>query len=147
MIQLIYICSAAYEPSEKDLIELLDQARSRNNSLNITGMLLYDNATYIQVLEGEYDDVHRVLFSIKKDERVGRLITLVDQEIKNRCFPNWSMGFKNLTNNRLENLVGFSEIFAGKVERSIADRKHELAVELLLSFAEDSESLRPVSMG
>lgn len=146
MIHLIYICSAAITPSETDLFDLLSQARSRNQSLNVTGMLLYDKDTYIQVLEGEQKDFYRVLNSIRRDARAGRLITLVEEEIEDRDFPNWSMGFRNLKRRASENLTGFSEIFAGKIDPVIVERKQGLALDLLLSFAKQSESLRPTAI-
>jgi|SaaInlV_100m_DNA_5_1039725.scaffolds.fasta_scaffold26084_3 hypothetical protein len=145
MIHLIYICSAAITPSEQDLIALLSQARCRNRSLGITGMLLYDNNTYIQVIEGEERDVHRIFNSIQNDSRVERLITLVEEEIECRDFPDWTMGFRNLKSHTTK-LSGFTEIFSGKVDPSIAEAKQVLAVDLLMSFAKESESLRPISV-
>lgn len=143
MIHLIYVCSAAHEPSQRDLVDLLNQARAKNAAMNITGMLLYSKSTYIQVLEGEEAEVHTVFRSIKRDPRVGRLISLVDEEIASRSFPSWSMGFKRIGNSESRKLEGFSEIFNGGVDPLLAARKQDLAVELLMSFAEDPESLRP----
>lgn len=144
MIHLIYVGSSVGTPSEQDLLDLLEQARCRNWALDVTGMLLYDCNTYMQVLEGAKKDVYRVYNSIRHDQRIERLITLVDEEITHRDFPDWSMGFKNLESQAPQELLGFSEIFSGKVDPHIAARKKELAVELLMSFAKDAETLRPV---
>lgn len=144
MIHLIYIGSSVGTPSEQDLIELLDQARCKNWKLNVTGMLLYDCNTYLQVLEGDKKDVYRVYNSIRYDQRVERLITLVDEEITHRDFPDWSMGFKNLESQTPKELLGFSEIFSGNIDPQIAARKAELAVELIMSFSKEAETLRPV---
>jgi len=108
-------------------------------------MLLYDNNTYIQVIEGEERDVHRIFNSIQNDSRVERLITLVEEEIECRDFPDWTMGFRNLKSHTTK-LSGFTEIFSGKVDPSIAEAKQVLAVDLLMSFAKESESLRPISV-
>lgn len=145
MRHIIYICSSVGTPSEQDLIELLDQSRCRNWALNVTGMLLYNAKTFIQVLEGDKKDVYRLFNSIRHDTRAERLVTLVDEEITRRDFPDWSMGFKNLESHDPKELLGFSEIFSGNVDPQIAARKKELAVDILMSFAKDPKTLRSVS--
>lgn len=147
MIHLFYICASAGTPSEEDLIALLEQSRARNRTLNITGMLLFAEDTYLQVLEGEKADVHKVFDSIKSDPRAKRIITLVEQNVSRREFPNWSMGFENLSNKKHTQLSGFSEIFEGKVDPRFASRKASIAVDLLLSFAENPVGLKPISAG
>lgn len=53
MYHLIYT-SYAIEPfDEAKLIELLKKARENNRLLDITGMLLYVNGKFMQVLEGK----------------------------------------------------------------------------------------------
>lgn len=141
MRHLIYMCSSVGTPSEQDLIDLLEQSRSRNWKFNVTGMLLFNRNTYLQVLEGEKRDVYRIFNSIRLDPRANNVISLVDEEITHRDFPDWSMGFKNLESLSPEELFGFSEIFSGQLDPSIKDRKGALAVELLMSFAEESEVL------
>lgn len=135
------MCSAVGTPTEQDLINLLDQARSRNWKQNVTGMLLYNRNTYLQVLEGEKRDVYSIFNSIRMDPRCERVVSMVDEEITHRDFSDWSMGFKNLESYAPDELFGYSEIFSGKLDPLVEDRRHELAVELLMSFAEDSEVL------
>lgn len=137
MIHLIYISSATSWPSENDLKELLEQSRVRNLRQNITGLLLYDNATYMQVLEGSAEDVHDIYSSILKDPRNNANVTLVDEEISQRDFPNWSMGFKNLESCSPEELPGFQDVFGGKLDKEIAVKNTSKALGLLLGFAKN----------
>ena len=60
MIQLIYASYATREMSNEDLIDLLEKSRQRNSRQNITGLLLYAEKKFLQVLEGQ------MLFMIKK---------------------------------------------------------------------------------
>ena len=138
MIHLIYISSATNWPSEEDLKKLLEQSRARNLKKNITGMLLYDNATYMQVLEGEEEDVHDIYNSILKDPRNTGNVTLVEEEINQRDFPDWSMGFKNLKNHSPEELPGFQDIFNGKLDKELAIKNITKALSLLKRFAENT---------
>jgi hypothetical protein len=135
MIRLAYISSATQYPSEQDLLNLLTQARGRNLKQNITGMLLYDNATYIQVLEGDAKDVHEIFASIKKDKRNTGVVTLLEETIEQRSFPQWSMGFKTKARFSTTELSGFVDLFNGKLDKTIAIENKSRAVKLLISFA------------
>ena len=59
-------------------------------------MLVYGNATYLQVLEGREADVHAVFDSICKDPRNTGVVKLLEAEIAARDFENWQMGFRQL---------------------------------------------------
>lgn len=135
MIQLIYISSATRWPKEEDLLALLTQARERNLRQNVTGMLLYHNATYLQVLEGDSDDVHQIFNSIKRDTRNNGLVKLAECNIKKRDFPGWSMGFEDLTAYSSDELPGFVDIFNGKLDKDIACNNKTAAIRLLMNFA------------
>ena len=138
MIHLIYISSATSWPSEDDLIELLAQSRTRNLKQNITGMLLYNNATYMQVLEGEAEDVHDIYDSILKDSRNTGNVILCEEEISQRNFPDWSMGFKNLEIGSPEDIPGFNDLFNGKFDKEIASKNKAKSMCLLMSFASNT---------
>jgi Sensors of blue-light using FAD len=135
LIQLIYISSATNWPSEIDLKELLEQSRARNLRQNITGMLLYGNATYMQALEGVEKDVDDIYNSILKDPRNTGNVVLVKEKISKRNFSNWSMGFKNLESCLPEELPGFQDIFKGKLDKELAVKNTSKALGLLMGFA------------
>ena len=137
MIHLIYISAATKFPSEDELIELLKQSRARNLKQHITGMLLYSNATYMQVLEGSAEDVHQIFQSIQNDSRNTAVVKLVEEEITQRNFPDWSMGFKNLENTPPDELPGFVDIFNGKLDKEIATNNKPAAINILMSFAKN----------
>lgn len=95
--QLIY-CSDACEPMETPALQsILDGARSRNAELGITGMLLYSNGRFLQVLEGDADLVDVLYAKIANDPRHGHVRTVMSRSIKERDFPNWSMAYRALS--------------------------------------------------
>ena len=57
MIQLIYTSQSAYEMTLDQLQEIAHKSQNKNMTKGITGILLYRNGTFLQVLEGEDDDV------------------------------------------------------------------------------------------
>ena len=54
MKQIIYISSAAKKMDDDDLLDILKTSRENNKKNDISGMLLYDNGSFIQVLEGGF---------------------------------------------------------------------------------------------
>jgi len=134
MIHLIYISSATRVLNEVELLDMLAQSRANNKKQNVTGMLLYRNGAFLQVLEGEANDVDRVYNNILLDERNTGHYLIERKDIRERQFPDWSMGFEDLTQYSAEELEGFSDIFAKKkLPEEIANYK-DMAVALLLKF-------------
>jgi len=137
MIQLVYVSTATNRPTEADLLSLLEQARIRNHRQHITGMLLYSNRTYLQLLEGETKDVLNLYGAICNDSRNEGHEILRESKILSRDFPDWSMGFENLESYPPNEIPGFVEVFGGKLDKSIAVSNITNAIKLLMKFANE----------
>lgn len=134
MIHLIYVSSATRPMGEQDLLDLLAQSRSRNLRQQVTGMLVYRDGAFLQVLEGEAADVQEIYRSIVVDDRNTGHYLIAKESITERNFPNWSMGFEDLTQCPADELEGYSDIFiSGASPDKIAKHK-DMAVSLLLKF-------------
>lgn len=94
MHTLIYISEATKEITEADLKDILNTARTKNKELNITGLLFYQNGMFIQNLEGDRKDIENLLEKIVKDSRHRKCIAIYKEEIKERNFNEWSMGYE-----------------------------------------------------
>lgn len=134
MIQLLYISLATWPMQEDDLIFLLQQARDRNQQQNVTGMLLYRDGTFVQLLEGESSDVEEIYQAIILDERNTGNYLIDKSEIKQRRFPSWNMGFKDLTKIPADELEGFSDIFINPQSYDSATNNKTSLVRLLSKF-------------
>ena len=134
MIHLIYVSSATRQMSEEELIYLLSQSRDRNERQNVTGILLYAGGNFIQILEGEEKDVEEIYQSILNDDRNRGNILIEKENIKQRDFPDWSMGFEHLTNQKKTTIKGYSEFLEREMEpEEIAKNSNEI-IELLYGF-------------
>lgn len=107
VFQLLYISAGTEEFSETELEELLAVARQNNESLNITGMLLYHEGSFIQALEGEKMAVETLYRKIGKDKRHVETRVLYRGDVPDRDFRNWSMGFYRSKQSSEDNLEGF----------------------------------------
>lgn len=110
MYHLVYTSLATNPFSEEELVRLLEKSRSNNKGLAISGMLLYLQGKFIQVLEGEREAVINLYERIRHDPRHRKVATVVEGESPNRIFQNWSMGFKHLTQTDFYQQSGFLEM-------------------------------------
>lgn len=108
LYHLVYVSIATHEMSDDELKALLVQARDKNQSRGITGMLLYKKGFFMQALEGEQNVVEERFKVISKDSRHESVSIICENSISARKFPNWSMGFNKIDQNS-ESLVGFSD--------------------------------------
>jgi len=131
---ILYVSNSRYNFSYQELSELLDKARVNNSRLNVSGFLIYVNNLFVQVLEGEKEDVQTLFEKIKKDKRHEKIMVIHESEISERLFDSWSMAFKKYNSNEELSALGyftleeFQEITDGvgdydvlKVLRSILD--------------------------
>jgi len=96
MYYLIYLSTTKKPMNYDELSALLQQCRENNLKLGVTGMLLYQNETFMQMLEGEKQVVLDLYDEIKKDERHTGFHTVLEGDIGERNFEDWSMGFFNM---------------------------------------------------
>lgn len=116
MFQLVYFSSATNDFSKQDLVELLAQARDKNCRLNITGMLLYRDGNFMQILEGEEMAVRDLYKTITRDGRHKDPIIVVEKHADTPLFSDWSMGFRNLNDAEIQALPGFSQFMNRRLD-------------------------------
>ncbi|MFP4077476.1 MAG: BLUF domain-containing protein [Halochromatium sp.] len=94
--QLCYASTATRELKRDDLLEILTQARQYNTEHGITGLLLFQDGHFVQVLEGETEPVRALYTRICKDARHDRIALLFEELVSQHQYPDWSMGFQAL---------------------------------------------------
>ena len=88
--RLIY-CSVASDPKNVDLEEILEASHSNNSADNITGMLVYSQGHFLQVIEGDRLALTSLFSRINSDPRHGKVELIAMGEVDFRLFPEWSM--------------------------------------------------------
>ena len=104
--RLIYSSRVYRDGNEYMMTTILDTARRKNAEVGITGMLLFGDGTFIQVLEGPQKAVDGLLSVIKKDTRHTNLDVLYEEMVDDRVFADWSMAYRVMTPERLEKFNG-----------------------------------------
>jgi blue light- and temperature-responsive anti-repressor len=88
---LTYKSVATASPSNHDLRSLVGKARTRNRNMSITGMLLYENGSFLQTLEGPPDKLGALWTSIKQDSRHDHIEVLSEHIAPARLFSDWDL--------------------------------------------------------
>ena len=121
LVQIVYASAALVPFSDQDLESLLERARENNASLDVTGVLLFKDETFFQVLEGDEAVVAALFNKIECDDRHGNVLLLAKRPIDQRNFGQWNMGFVR-DQNVVEQLPGFVDFFSGpSVENTFID--------------------------
>ena len=108
MYRIVCVSAAVGSPTRADLLALLAKAREKNHRLGITGLLLYKDGDFIQLLEGDRPAVRAVFDAIKADPRHSGVIELLEGEAHGRLFADWSMGFRDLSDPDVRAMPGYS---------------------------------------
>jgi hypothetical protein len=112
LINLVYCSMASDNITERDVEDILEEARKFNLENGITGLLLYHQGEFIQILEGDKEVVEELYSRIKTDPRHSLAKLLESSPIEKRSFPTWQMAFKPLTKKNLDDFsahIGLSE--------------------------------------
>ncbi len=104
--QLIYGSTAPKPFTGLELAELLRRAREKNGRLGVTGMLLYHDSSFLQILEGLRSDVETVYALIAQDKRHSGAVVYSRSDVAAREFPDWGMAFHAPTDGEIADLGG-----------------------------------------
>lgn len=134
IFQLVYVSRAREKMDTSSLDEILSLARTNNSARNITGMLLYHDGSFIQVLEGEQDDVENLYEKISQDSRHEDANVVLRTEVEERAFNQWSMGYKRTSS--INDVPEGFHFFLQSGYRRQTDADSEAARKALLAFKE-----------
>lgn len=111
LVHCIYSSKASAAFQEHDIPALLAAARQANAARAITGMLLYIEGNFFQVLEGDEASVAGVFARIRDDDRHGRVTQIIREPIFERAFSEWTMGFANVGLAEVTSHIGENDFF------------------------------------
>ncbi len=108
LIQSVYT-SAAIQPMPKSkLYKILVDSRVRNKLADVTGLLVYVDGKFLQVLEGAEAVVSTLLEKISKDLRHNDVKVVYKAVIEKRTFNAWQMAYVSPSPKELATWAGLS---------------------------------------
>lgn len=106
LFQLIYSSAATERMPKSKLYKILLGARSRNASLDVTGLLVFVNGVFLQILEGERDTVLTLMKRISSDPRHSNVKVFQETAVEQRTFPSWRMAYVTPSTKELATWAG-----------------------------------------
>ncbi len=113
---IVYISKIAknIEDAQDVVRNIVESAKQHNKSVDITGVLFYENGHFLQALEGEKSPLIKTFEKISKDPRHNQIIKIIDEPISARSFVDWSLDTFYIDSPALINpdtIVSFKELY------------------------------------
>ena len=102
--QLIYVSSSTEAFTREKFLEMAFVMSSDNTKVGITGMLVFKDGNFMEVLEGEESAVKALFSKIEQETRHTLVSVIQEGEIGTREYPSWAMTFYNPQTQEYENV-------------------------------------------
>lgn len=122
--------------SYEELDKILIAAVKFNKSKNITGVLLFDDTYFLQILEGKKQDIDELYTKITKDPRHHGIHIKLTGELQTRNFPDWSMRLSLASRKSIEPLYDMVSVAHREEPENKNDLLRIIAILLSQTFAE-----------
>jgi hypothetical protein len=132
--QKIYV-SALTGTDDSVLPDILRASQKNNARDGVTGMLLYADGNFLQVLEGPPEAVERTFARIEQDRRHSQVIVMSDEPTTQRDFADWSMGLQHLGAEEAERFPEHARWFRYGFDADAIQAQPGMALDLLKLFA------------
>lgn len=99
IFQLIYISynRIPAKDLDKEVDQIIQSSKESNHENDISGILLFRDHIFMQLLEGDKDKVLQTYGKICADKRHYKITTLASQYTDQRIFEIWSMGIHKIS--------------------------------------------------
>jgi hypothetical protein len=132
--QVVYSSFESKNLSTTDLDEIITISQKNNSKKDITGILLYSEGTFLQLLEGNKSDILNLYNTIVKDPRHSQISKILEIQNGTRIFKDWSMGFKNLNKTEFSKFNEF--LIKPENIKQKTSLNQNLILEILTTFIE-----------
>ena len=119
--QIVYISAARSGLGAEDLQAIFRRSVENNPVSGVTGLLLWRDLEFMQVIEGPPDAIGNLYARIVRDPRHTLVIKLLDQALPEREFPDWAMQVVNVRDRSVTELNGAGRPTGDDRFRSLAD--------------------------
>lgn len=111
LAQLLYCSRPTSKFNISDINDILAKCSKNNTARDVTGFLVFDGETFLQLLEGPPESLNEIFAKIRADQRHEDIRVLVHEATGSRHFGAWFMAY--------ENVVGENVNFGGTVTKNL----------------------------
>lgn len=132
---LTYTSRARLDLTSQDLSDIHQTARHLNALDGITGLLIFDGARFLQIIEGGEEAIDNLVERLRMDPRHSAFEIRDSALVERRSFPDWSMELLGVSEGYLQ---ATSEVKAILPE-SVAPRVRDLVLSMAGTMAGSAE--------
>ena len=134
MYYIVYLSTASRKYTSEELTRMAIHFKINNMQMGVTGMLLYNEGSFFQTIEGDEKVVNQLFNHISTDGRHHGIIKLKYGYAEERNFTEWTMSFNA---DQTKNGYKIAEPYVNPAERGILTGYglYHPAVSLAQSFA------------
>ena len=109
LYRMIYTSARQESCGPEDIEEILNKSRKNNPELDLTGMLIYTEDRFLQVLEGPLGNIMTLYNKINQDKRHAGSRIRYCEPSEDRFFGNWHMAGKDVSKSTLNTHTEFND--------------------------------------
>ncbi len=89
--RVVYLSAATGEADTVDLRSIAHQCQRNNSHTGVTGLLMFIDGSFLQVIEGESGVITELLETLRSDHRHKDITIIEEKPVEARLFPQWCM--------------------------------------------------------
>lgn len=128
----IYQSTAANHLKPSDIDAILASAKAYNKNFDITGVLLYDERSFLQFIEGPKVALINAYQRIRSASQHHAIFELANEPSEKKYFQEWDMGFCKATHSSLQTIANAN--WTKSMERIRASQTESDGLALLLDY-------------
>ncbi|MEI7531555.1 MAG: BLUF domain-containing protein [Betaproteobacteria bacterium] len=105
IFQLTYVSKTLRSWSKAEIYDLAFRSSGANMKLGVSGILVYKDNSFMQVLEGKKNSVTALFKKIETDLRHQEVTLLNEVELEKADYRDWSMTFLNPDTKKFTNVA------------------------------------------
>lgn len=130
LVRLVYTSTITSGFDQGQVANIIEVAKKENKSTHVTGLLCFSQKYFLQCIEGSRKAINKTYHRILNDPRHTDIVMLDYQEIIQREFSDWWMGYipeSSLTKN-------LNMIYSGNPEFSPYEMSGESAHQMMVAL-------------
>ncbi len=93
LFRLVYVSRVSAGLTQSDIEDILNASQSNNDERYITGYLVHNGPSFMQLIEGPRSEVDEIFHRILADARHTGVVRILAEWCPTRAFPDWSMNY------------------------------------------------------
>lgn len=118
-----YVSTAHKDLQEHEIDDIMVETSKQNNDKNITGILLYNERNFFQLLEGEKETVESLYEKIKQDHRHKDIIQILEKPVYKSAFDGYLTDFvtdtRKFNESQLRHYLHYIEVLDPKSQEGV----------------------------